>query len=143
MNKEEKLENLREKIIDKHLKNNWDEVWFFKENREFGVKGYLGTQDIFFVGLNPSYGNFPSKPDIFFYEILRKYKFEQAHLTDLIKLRLANKEVNERLKDKSLLEEQIDYLKEEIAAEGIVFREASRASGWYRGCQSGGGWTAT
>ncbi len=60
----EELKKLRKDIIEKYYINEWKEVWFFPSYNK--VKGFLGTQDIIFLGLNPSYGHFPSKYDKFF-----------------------------------------------------------------------------
>jgi len=78
------------------------------------VKGFLGTQDIIFLGLNPSLGHFPSKYDKFFYEELRKNGFKNAHITDLIKIKAPNKKINELLKNEKVLKEQLGFLIEEI-----------------------------
>lgn len=111
------LNEIRNHVIDKFFKKQWKDVWFYPEHPKIkGVKGYLGTQDIIFVGLNPSRGKFPSKADDFFYEELKKNGFKNAHLTDLIKLRATEKEVNSLLKNKEFICEQIEILKKEIEA---------------------------
>lgn len=110
--KKEKLSQLRSKIIDKVEKEQWMEAWFFPEYND--VKGYLGTQDIIFLGLNPSYGHFPSKYDKFFYNQLKIYGFANAHLTDLIKIRETNDRIPVLLADQNILEQQFDFLREEF-----------------------------
>ena len=79
-----------------------------------GVKGYEGTGKIMFVGLNPSLGHFPSNHDIFFYNQLKILNWENAHITDIIKIKLSNEDARSFLKDEKKLSEQIDLLKEEI-----------------------------
>ena len=107
-----KLKKLRKEIIEKYYINEWKEVWFFPSYNQ--VKGFLGTQDIIFLGLNPSQGHFPSKYDKFFYEELGKNNFENAHITDLIKIKASNKKINELLENKKILKEQLEFLIKEI-----------------------------
>lgn len=107
------LSRIRNYVIDRFFKNQWQDVWFYPEF--IGVKGYMGTQDVMFVGLNPSRGNFPSKADEFFYEELKNQGFSNAHLTDLIKLRATNKEANTLLKNEKFMDEQIEILIREIS----------------------------
>lgn len=107
-----KLDKLRKKVINDLYIKKWIEVWFFPEYNK--VKGFLGTQNIMFVGLNPSYSCFPTKVDKFFYEQLKKYGFENAHLTDLIKIRTKNENIHKILGDKQVLMEQIRFLIKEI-----------------------------
>ena len=110
--KEEKLKKLKEEIIAEYD----DKVWFFPEYE--GVKGFFGTQDIIFLCLNPSSGKFPSRYDKVFYEQLKNNNFENAHITDLIKTRATNKEMQELSKDKvalkQVLDQQIGFLLKEI-----------------------------
>jgi hypothetical protein len=61
------LRRIRGGVIDKAYKGRWEEVWFFPEYKQ--VKGFLGTDPIFFVSINPSFGTFPSGPDSFNIEI--------------------------------------------------------------------------
>lgn len=82
---ETKLRNLRSEIIDKIFKKRWEDVWFFPSYN--GVKGYLGTQDIIFLSINPSTGVFPSWHDKQYYRQLRRYGFADAHLADVFKQR--------------------------------------------------------
>ncbi|MEM3828807.1 MAG: uracil-DNA glycosylase family protein [Conexivisphaerales archaeon] len=51
------------------------------------MKGFFGTGKIVFVCERPSTGTFPSGADNLFYDLLKEYKFEDAHITDLIKCR--------------------------------------------------------
>lgn len=92
------------------------ETWFFPEHN--GVKGYLGTDKIVFVCLNPSLGSFPSKSVLIFYRALKKYGFQNAHLTDVIKVRLSPKQYYKVKKNKvlfnKLLERHIKWLKKEL-----------------------------
>ncbi|MHC4197363.1 MAG: uracil-DNA glycosylase family protein [Planctomycetota bacterium] len=110
------LKDLRSRIIDEVFKRQYKDVWFFPPNREMGVMGYEGTDSIMFVGLNPSYGRFPSERDGFFYEQLKENKFENAHLTDLIKIREIGKNVHKLIADdeNEVFEKQLECLKEEI-----------------------------
>jgi len=96
--KDERLKTLRSEIIKEYYDVQWKDVWFYPVGEEIpdrpgckDVKGYGGTDDIFFLALNPSTGMFPSKGDIFYYEQLKEYGFESAHLTDLFKLRMSDK----------------------------------------------------
>ena len=114
--KEGKIRKLGNKIIEavyKPYSCPSDEVYFFPEYN--GVKGYLGTQEIIFLGLNPSKGNFPSKADEFFYKQLLENGFSNAHLTDLTKLKIYAKnlkEIREHIQENR--HNQINYLLEEI-----------------------------
>ena len=114
MNKKlERLLKLRKRIIDNFYTKNWKEVWFFPSYKN--VKGYEGTGKIMFVAENPSYGKtFPDKNLERFYSLLNKYKLENSHLTDLIKLRLSKEEVKNFLSNKKKMSEQINFLREEI-----------------------------
>lgn len=93
------------------------EAWFFPEYNE--VKGYLGTDKILFIALNASFGRFPSDGDKLLYRNLKKYGFQNAHLTDIIKLRLTRKQydgikkTNKKLYLK-ILDEHINWLKKEL-----------------------------
>ncbi len=106
------LQRLRKEIIEKYYIDQWKEVWFFPEHKQ--IKGFLGMQDIIFLGLNPSYGHFPSKYDNFFYKELGKNDFENAHITDLIKIKATNKKINELIENKKTLNEQMEFLIREI-----------------------------
>lgn len=90
--------------------------WFFPPMRINGVeiKGFFGTGKIIFVAKRPSTGKFPDPRVRYFYELLRKHNFANAHLTDLIKCRgLAKKkeEINDQFENcKEFLQEEIDIL---------------------------------
>jgi len=119
---------LRKKIIKKCFINDWRDVWFYpdvndikdlleEKNRSIldtQVEGYKGTNEVMFVGLNPSMSKFPTKLDMFFYGELKKNNFEKAHITDLIKLRIKNNQVSNFFKNEKLVNEQIEFLKKEI-----------------------------
>lgn len=82
-----------------------------------GVKGFFGNGDVFFVCQKPSTGHFPSEKDKFFYNLLKKYGFKNAHITDLIKTR--GKVITSISKDEfelnwSILEEEIEMLKPKL-----------------------------
>ena len=109
--KKKQLSVLRKRIIDKYYTAQWKEVWFFPSDNE--VKGFSGTQNIIFLGLNPSMGHFPSKADKLLYEQLKKNGFQNAHLTDFIKTRLPNKK-NNKLEDSLDFKEQCSFLEKEI-----------------------------
>lgn len=110
--KKQRLLRLRSDIIDKCYKEKWIDTWFFPEYK--GVKGYLGTQNIIFIGLNPSYGQFPDKYCEFFYEQLKQNGFQNAHITDIVKIRQKNRSVNDLFTDKDVMKEQIDFLIKEF-----------------------------
>ena len=116
--KETKLLKLMTKIHVETYKmdTEFKTAWFYPEYD--GVKGFLGTNKIVFAGISPSYGMFTSKPVKFFYECLKKYGFENAHITDIIKSRLTRKQFN-RLKDDSklfdlILGKNIEWLNQEL-----------------------------
>ena len=46
--KTKKLKAIRSIVIDQFYKEGWKEVWFYPPHD--GVDGYMGTQDIIFVG---------------------------------------------------------------------------------------------
>jgi uracil-DNA glycosylase len=104
--KKAKLKALEKRIIRTTPK----ETWFYPEHNE--VKGWLGIQDIMFVGPNPSCNIFPSRHTDFFYDQLKKNGFKNAHLTDLIKIRAKNNEADMVIDE--TFNEQIKFLKEEI-----------------------------
>lgn len=114
MNEEQrmKLKELRKEVIDKYFVGAWREVWFFPKYKE--VNGYMGTGDIFFVGLNPSSGRFPSKQDDMFYDELKNNNLNNAHITDLIKLRATDKNLQEIIDDIPIFNDQIETLRREI-----------------------------
>jgi hypothetical protein len=112
MNHTQSLSQLRKSIIEELCMKQWLDVWFFPELD--GVKGWCGTAPILFVGLNPSTGTFPSKPDLMFYDSLRKNDLSDAHITDLYKIRMKGKLVNEILTSPALKELHRAWLKEEV-----------------------------
>ena len=105
------LVKLKEEISE-YAKNKKLEAWFYPEYS--GVKGFLGTQDIFLVGLNPSSGTFPSAKDKELYTLLKEKELENLHITDFIKVRAKNKEVPDILKNKEIIEEQIIFFRREV-----------------------------
>ncbi len=116
----EKIENL-EKLKKKIIKETKERVWFYSEEYEefkrpasrHGVKGWFGTQDIFFIGSNPSKNSSKDPHNVnFFFEQLKANKFENAHLTDLVKIRAGNAEAEEVIKKN--LKKQKKYLDKEI-----------------------------
>jgi len=118
------LLNLRKRISSECFISKWKwkdfglkEVWFFPEYND--VKGYLGTDKIVFIALNPSFGRFPSEGDKLLYRNLKKHGFHNAHLTDIIKLRLTRKQYNGIKKTNKklyfeILEKHINWLKQEL-----------------------------
>src|SRR3989344_3901969 len=106
------LVKLKEEITE-YAKNNKLEAWFYPEYS--GVKGFWGTQDIFLVGLNPSSGTFPSKKDKRLYALLKDKNLENIHITDFIKVRAKNNEVQDLLKNKDLIKEQVNFFKKEMS----------------------------
>ena len=110
--RQKQLEKLRRKVIDRVCKKGWKDVWFYPRYKK--IKGYLGTQNLVFIGPNPSYNRFPTKCTDFFYEQLEKNGFENAHLTDLVKIRAFNKDSKNMLNDKNIINEQLEFLKEEF-----------------------------
>jgi len=112
LSKQKQLEELRNKIIDKICKEDWKDVWFYPKYKD--IKGYLGTQDIVFIGPNPSYNRFPTRYTDFFYNQLRINGFKNAHLTDLIKIRLFNKDAEIIFKNKNIINKQLSFLSKEL-----------------------------
>ncbi len=106
-----KLKSLKSDI-EENAKNNNLEAWFYPEYQD--IKGFLGTQDIFLVGLNPSTGTFPSKKDERLYELLKEKELANIHITDFIKVRAKNSEISDRLEDKYLIKKQVEFLRQEI-----------------------------
>jgi len=60
--------------------------WFFPPDKH-GVKGFFGTSDVMFVCPRPSTGSFNDSASRTFYELIRKYGFSKAHITDIVKCR--------------------------------------------------------
>src|SRR3989339_1803086 len=119
-----KLEDLKKKII----RETKEEVWFYSEEYEeykapalkHGTKGWFGTQNIFFIGSNPSKNPSKYSPSVnFFFKELKANKFRNAHLTDLVKVRAKNDEasrvIEENLKkQKKYLDKEIETLKPKL-----------------------------
>src|SRR3989344_1101126 len=113
-----KLLKLRDKIINEFYVKDWREVWFFPQFKNIKgvekVKGYLGTDKIVFLSINPSYGSYPSPADIFYYQNLQRQGFANAHLTDLFKIKIKNDGLDEMLADKNEVSRAIKLLDEEL-----------------------------
>ena len=106
---EAELKKLR-KRIEKEFAEKRRDVWFYPKRCK--VKGWLGSKDVMFVGPNPSCNRFPTPQTNFFYDLLQRNKFENAHLTDLIKIRATNNEADEIIN--KYFKNQIKILEEEI-----------------------------
>jgi hypothetical protein len=116
VDKKANLQKLRYAVIRKYFFQNWQEVWFFPSCDEVpGVTGFMGTDPIFFVSINPSFGTYPSKSDLFYYRNLKKQGFQNAHLTDVFKVKCKNDAAKALLQNHKLLREMEDILKKEIA----------------------------
>jgi len=119
---------MNKKLIELKEQAKEDLTFFYPEFN--GVKGFSGTEDVFFISSKPSMGDFPPKSIkkapmparalIKFLGLLKKYGFANAHLTDIIKTRsdacnkinkLPKKEVELNLK---ILQDEIDLLKPKI-----------------------------
>ena len=105
------LKELKENI-EQYAKEINQEAWFYPEYE--GVMGFWGTQDIIFLGLNPSSGTFPSENDKLLYKLLKEKGFEYAHITDLIKIRAKNKGVTNLITNSELMKKQYDFFSDEI-----------------------------
>lgn len=121
MDKITKLEKLKREI---ELKYGFDKVHFFKKKEN--IQGYMGTQDIMFIGLNPSDSKNRTSTNrikTYFDTEIIKNGFENAHVTDFIKLWACNKKVEDKvwikdiLQDETIIKEQAFYLDKEI---GII-----------------------
>jgi hypothetical protein len=110
------LKRIRGDVIDKIYKERWEEVWFFPEYKQVGVKGFLGTDPIFFLSINPSFGTFPSVPVEFYYRNLERQGFGNAHLTDFFKVKCKNKNSKELRRNEGLVKESMQTLRKEIKA---------------------------
>lgn len=116
-----KLEELKKEIQNRFEKEN---VWFFSQDKEGNqdknaeINGYWGTEKIIFLAKNPSRSKKESntkKVKNFFDDKLIKFGFEKAHITDLIKRKLKQREeVKEFCKEEEKVIEQIEYLRREI-----------------------------
>jgi uracil-DNA glycosylase len=108
------LQQLRARIIHEECIERWRDAWFWLEQDD--IRGWQGTQDIFFVGLNPATGRFPSEATDLLYDELRANGFQQAHVTDLAKVRATVGDDTERLfKDEAFIARQRAYFAEELA----------------------------
>ncbi len=113
MNQAQVLSQLRRAIIEELCVKQWRDVWFFPERD--GVKGWCGVAPIMFVGLNPSMGTFPSKADGFLlYKSLSQNGLSDAHITDLLKIRLNGKSVQESFANPELVQLHKAWLMEEV-----------------------------
>lgn len=66
------------------MESELDADLFFFPTR-WGVDGFQGTGDVWFVAEKPSTGGFPSRHDRLLYDTLKANGFEHAHLTDVSK----------------------------------------------------------
>jgi hypothetical protein len=113
MNKTQVLTELRRTIIEEMCVKKWRDVWFFPERD--GVKGWSGAAPIMFVGLNPSMGTFPPKADDFLlYRSLSHAGLYDAHITDLLKIRLNGKLVKESFANSDLVRLHKAWMMEEV-----------------------------
>ena len=112
MRKQGRLRELRRQIIDEVWVRDWREVWFYPARD--GVMGWEGTQDIMFVGINPSTGHSFSKNDDFYYAELAKNGFANAHLTDVVKERATATEREVLLDDPATMRRHQGYFMDEI-----------------------------
>ena len=114
----DKLKKLRKIIIDELYTKQWREVWFFPRYKNIRgaerVMGYLGTDQVVFLSINPSFGSYPSAPDIFYYKNLQRQGFANAHLTDLFKFKIKNNELKSVLKNKNEVLRAIKILGDEL-----------------------------
>ena len=97
--------------LRKEIENEIGESFFFPELGS--CKGWLGTDPILFVSLNPSTGTFPSKADRFYYSVLEEFGFSNVHLTDLFKRRMTNQEF-QRSQYQEVPGKNIEWLNSEI-----------------------------
>ena len=100
------------KNIEEYANSINREAWFYPEYEE--VLGFSGTQEIIFLGLNPSSGIFPSKRDKLFYNLLKNKGFEFAHITDFIKIRAENKHITDLVVNLELMKKQTDFFSDEL-----------------------------
>ena len=103
---------MRKEIIEEFFIKGRKDVWFYPEYE--GVMGYLGTQDIAFVSSNPGCSCFPTSYDKVFYKVLKDMGFENAHLTDILKIRAKGEDVDKYFKDQALLDKNLEYLSREF-----------------------------
>jgi hypothetical protein len=98
------------KIIEIDASSKNHEAWFYPEH--MGEKGFMGTQDMFLVGLNPSTGIFPSRRDNRLYSLLKEKYLDNIHITDFIKLRSKNCQAEDLIGKKDILKKQVEFLNE-------------------------------
>jgi hypothetical protein len=80
----DRLRELRTDIEDQFGK---DQTFFFEKH--MSVKGFMGTDPIWFICYKPSENSegFPTRHDELFYETLKRYSLENAHITDVSKIK--------------------------------------------------------
>jgi hypothetical protein len=93
--------------------------WFFPPYEESGVKGFFGTGNVIFVCQRPSTqgGKFKEHRDTLeFYKLLKKYGFQEAHITDLVKCKSSAGEIKDEEIENCFpfLEEEIRILKPKL-----------------------------
>ena len=98
--------------IEQSAENTNLEAWFYQAFS--GVKGFFGTDKIILLGLNPSSGTFPSEKDKLLYETLKAHHLENAHITDFVKVRAKNKDVQNMLQNKELIAKQVKFFIKEL-----------------------------
>jgi len=107
--KKKELERLKTEIKRKLGNGNF----WFHEDKEGKIKGFLGASDLMIIGDRPATRKFRDVYIELFYKTLEDYKLENAHLTDFIKkVGKAGKWSIEDMKD------SLKFLKEEL---DIVF----------------------
>jgi uracil-DNA glycosylase len=107
-----RLDHLREAIISELCVKRWYDVWFFPKSD--GVNGWGGTDQVMFIGLNPSSGRFPSRATDLFYRELKRHGFGNAHLTDVFKIRSTPAELKSIRDNATLVGLHREYLSKEI-----------------------------
>lgn len=103
---------MRSEAIKIIVDDEWSDIWFFPEYN--GVKGYLGTEDITFLGLNPSTGASFSEQDKLFYDLLKDNGFANAHITDWIRRRISHNRVKSTLTDMRITKQETEFLRREL-----------------------------
>jgi hypothetical protein len=93
-----------------------DKVWFYGDERpkSKNITGFLGESELFFLALNPSQGTPNATQFKLFYGSLENNKLQDAHLTDLIKIKKSNKDRKELIGNEVCMGRQIGYLMEEL-----------------------------
>lgn len=101
--------------ITQDLDHRGQRAWFFPSLD--GVRGWEGTDPVFFVGLNPSAGRgtpFPSKADQLLYRSLAAHGFADAHLTDAVKAKATGKGIQVILADDEQRQQHRTWFLEEV-----------------------------